>query len=111
MKGAGGRPMRGPGKQPGSGLGVGSAVAGNRREAGEEATSTGNLSKITGQKGSGPTRKNIENAASGSAISRRVNKQASNEFSYKMEEFIKRNDVPDGMKDGVKRYFSDLHRE
>jgi hypothetical protein len=26
-----------------------------------------------------------------------------------MEEFIKRNDVPDEMKDGVKRYFNDLH--
>jgi hypothetical protein len=52
----------------------------------------------------------IENSASGSAISQRRARKVNNEFSYKMEEFIERNDVPDGMKTGVKRYFSDLHK-
>jgi len=109
-QGKGGMRGAGKGKKPGVGAGVGSATAWNRREAGDELSAKGALNKISGQQGNGPSRKNIENATSGSAISKRVIKQTSNEFNYKMEEFIKRNDVPDEMKDGVKHYFSDLHQ-
>ncbi len=109
-QGKGGMPGAGKGKQPGVGAGIGSATAWNRRETGDELSAKGALNKIKGQQGSGPSQKNIENATSGSAISKRVVKQARNEFNYKMEEFIKRNDVPDEMKDGVKRYFSNLHQ-
>lgn len=115
MKGAGGKPGKGgmpgqgQGKTPGVGAGIGSATAWNRRESGSEVSAKGELNKISGRQGSGASQKKIESAASGSAISKRVRRQANNEFNYKMEEFIKRNDVPDAMKDGVKTYFSDLH--
>jgi tetratricopeptide (TPR) repeat protein len=108
-QGPAGMPVRGNGKKPGFGDGVGSDTARNRREATDEGSRRGKTVKITGQKGTGASRKNIEKASSGSALSKRVIKKTSNDFSYKMEEFIKRNDVPDEMKDGVKRYFNDLH--
>jgi tetratricopeptide (TPR) repeat protein len=111
MPGQVGIPGRGNGKKPGVGPGVGSATAWNRRESGDEISAKGKLSKISGQQGSGASRKKIESAASGSAVSRRVGKQTSDDFKYKVEEFIKRNDVPEGMKEGVKQYFNDLHKD
>jgi tetratricopeptide (TPR) repeat protein len=110
MKGQGGMPIKGQGMQVGSGAKVGSAVAKNSREQGDKLNAVGKERKLTGQKGRGASQKMIENSASGSAISQRRARKVNNEFSYKMEEFIERNDVPDGMKTGVKRYFSDLHK-
>lgn len=104
-----GMPGRGTGHKFNPGAGVSSTIAGNRRNGGDKTSASGQLTKITGQQGRGISQKTIANATSGSGVSRRVNRQIKAKFSYQMEAFIKRNDVPEAMKAGVKRYFSDLH--
>ena len=94
-----------------SGQGAGSAAQGNMDNK-DKTGKSGYMSKLTGRKNStGPGAKNTMDASLGQGVSRRETSDADRNFKYQLEEFFVRDDVPADMKNGVKKYFSELHAE
>ncbi|MES2705580.1 MAG: hypothetical protein V4726_03155 [Verrucomicrobiota bacterium] len=91
------------GKKPGDG------TIDSRREGGEEFSDNGQLTQIKGIKGTGPSLTQIEAADDGTGVSHRRGEARDRAFRKQYESFVTREDVPEGMKQGVKQYFESIH--
>lgn len=60
-------------------------------------------------KGSGPSAVQIQDAESGSGVSRVGVAERKRRFKYQVEGLVRREDVPEPLKAGVKKYFEDIH--
>ena len=91
-----------------NGLKAGSAKDGNFNRR-EKTGAAGALTGVRLQKGKGPTAVQVEDAESGSGISRVTVSERKREFKYQVEGLVRREDVPEPLKTGVKKYFEDIH--
>ncbi|MBS3735173.1 MAG: hypothetical protein KGY99_09655 [Phycisphaerae bacterium] len=71
---------------------------------------TGELTRLRGQLGSGPSRVAVEHAADGSGVSHLASAERDARFRAQVESFVHREDVPHTLTQGVKRYFELIHR-
>ncbi|MCF6312020.1 MAG: hypothetical protein L3J39_06175 [Verrucomicrobiales bacterium] len=98
-----------PGSKPGGKkAGVGSVES--RRDGMGEAFDQGELTQLSGTKGSGPSQSTVESADDGSGVSSRRTTAKRREFKKQLESFVQREDVPDDVKEGVKQYFMQIHQ-
>lgn len=91
------------GKKPGEGV--------DRNLTGQKDSLKDNsqFTQIKGQKGEGAGLVSIEDAASGTGVSRVQGKATKVEFKAQAESFMNREDIPDDLKGGVKNYFNSIH--
>ena len=82
-----------------------------RREETDELIDNGQTTQLKGIKGRGPSLVTVETADSGSGVSTRRAKDAQREFERQFESFVQREDVPEQVKQGVKRYFRIIHQD
>lgn len=96
-------------EKTGGGIGAGSVES--RRDAFNEGLMSGGpMSQLSGQKGQGPSESTVESADDGDGVSSRRQAAAEREFRQQIESFVRREDVPDDVKDGVKVYFERIHQ-
>jgi hypothetical protein len=101
---------KGQGQGKGKGIGDGIGPSGND-DPGTRRENAGVIAQIEGQKGKGPGDVRVAETGSGSGEIGRESRAAGGEARLQFEHFLRREDVPDGMKDGVKRYFETIHEE
>ncbi len=80
-----------------------------RRDQTDELVDNGQTTRLKGIKGQGPSLTTVESADSGSGVSTRRGKAKQREFRRQAESFVQREDVPEQVKQGVKRYFQIIH--
>lgn len=97
-----------PVNKPG-GKKAGSAVDDTEGAPSETALAAGPTEQLTGIKGQGPSQKTTESADDGSGTSGRIAVVKQREFRRSVESFVNREDVPAGVRRGVKRYFESIH--
>lgn len=100
----------GASNSPQNGAGIGSAASGNFNNTDREHGRDGYDTRLSGQKNnSGSSDKKVEESSygSGKATAGAVKKNV--EFKKQMENFIRREDVPDSMKGAVRKYFNSIH--
>ena len=93
----------------GKGKGIGAGIAGNFDNKNKDPDDKGYMTGLKGQKKGGSSRIKVEQAGSGYGVSRRSERKVKAQFKRRMESFISRDDVPPGMKSGVKEYFTIIH--
>jgi len=99
------------GKKPGTGLKAGDGVNRSRRDPSEKSPNTGNPEHLTGILNEGDSEKEILNASSGTGSrSGGGSKNSAAGYKHQLEAFVEREDVPEEMKFGVKKYFDKIHR-
>jgi hypothetical protein len=91
------------GKKPGS------STVESRRDAQDELVDNGQTQQLKGIKGTGESLTTIESAESGSGTSTRKGEARQRAFKRQFESFVAREDVPEQVKSGVKRYFEVIH--
>lgn len=91
------------GKNPGNG------VDRNFNGQKEGLKDNNQYTQIKGQKGEGAGLVSVEEAASGTGVSRVQGKAAKVDFKAQAESFMNREDIPDDLKGGVKNYFNSIH--
>jgi hypothetical protein len=91
------------------GLAPGAGTDRSKRKARDKAPNLGNVASHEGQKGVGPSITAVEEADSGTGISGRSGETKAREFRRQMESFVRRDDVPEDVKMGVKEYFERVH--
>ncbi|MEM1443972.1 MAG: hypothetical protein AAGF67_16610 [Verrucomicrobiota bacterium] len=96
-------------QSPGQGKGIGNGSVESRREGGDEFAQSGEMTQLQGQKGDGPSTSQVQAAESGDGVSSRRTGNQQREFQKQMESFVQREDIPDEVKEGVKRYFTRIH--
>ncbi|MEQ8847948.1 hypothetical protein [Botrimarina sp.] len=94
---------------PKSGKNAGAATVESRREGLAEALAAGPAEQLSGIKGDGPSQKSVESADEGSGVSGRTAVSRERRFRRSVESFVSREDVPAGVRQGVKRYFESIH--
>ena len=104
-----GTPMsRGRGRGD-SGETAGATNDDRRHKTSQNSLSTaGDLSKLNGKIGHGLSQKELARASSGNGVSRRLIRNNNRDFHRQLEELVKRHEVPENMKEGVKNYFNAL---
>ena len=109
--GKGGTPNIGNNPMAGQGKGIGVGTDESRRKERDKLTNNDQFADLKGQKGSGPSLTAVEDADSGTGISKR-NGAASKKRDYQrqLESFVRRDDVPEDVKSGVKEYFEKVHQ-
>lgn len=70
----------------------------------------GNTTLLTGQKNHGPSLTAVEDADSGTGVSRLTDRARRQNLQRQLEAFVAREDVPDDVKAGVKAYFENIHQ-
>ena len=65
--------------------------------------------QLKGLKGRGPSQTSVEAAADGFGVSVARDVDRDRTFQRQIESFVQREDVPDDVKTGVKRYFENIH--
>ncbi|MBN2161879.1 MAG: hypothetical protein JXR25_09525 [Pontiellaceae bacterium] len=116
MSGQGQRPgqgnspgSQGEGENPG-GLLAGEGVDRSRRPPGMSSPSEGQLDQLSGQLGEGESQKMIEDALSGTgSASGGGAERGTVDYKQQVEDFVRREDIPEEMKQGVKTYFKQIH--
>jgi hypothetical protein len=110
----------GQGNKPGQGQKPSDGKGGN--EAGEgvdrsvrtpefETSGASNLENLSGQIGEGESEKRIEDAASGSGTaSESGDENGQVGYERQVEAFVRREDIPEEMKHGVKTYFKNIQK-
>jgi len=91
------------GKKPGKG------TVESRRNERDELVDNGQNTQLQGIKGTGPSLTTIEAVEDGSGTSTRKGEARQREFKRQYESFVSREDVPEQVKSGVKRYFEVIH--
>ncbi|WDE97958.1 hypothetical protein PQO03_19205 [Lentisphaera profundi] len=97
------------GMQMAKGVGAGSQDSKNTTT---QTIDTAYDTQLKGQQGEGSSLTQIEQASSGTGISRTTdpsNKQI--EYKRQMESFIEQENIPEAMKSGVKEYFKRIHKD
>jgi hypothetical protein len=93
----------------GGGLKPGVGTDESKRKERDASPEVGNVASLEGQKGLGPSITAVEDADSGTGISNRSGETKTREFRRQMESFVRRDDVPEDVKMGVKEYFERVH--
>ena len=91
------------GKKPGKG------TVESRRSEQDELVDNGQTQQLKGIKGTGESLTTVEAAESGSGTSNRKGEARQRAFQRQYESFVAREDVPEQVKSGVKRYFEVIH--
>ena len=104
----------GNGNGPGDGSGDGGLEPGTGSSSNTNANindtrSTGDKSVLKGMKGQGSSINTTEAAADGSGSSSGSNTRLIQQYRHQAESFIRREDVPEAVKSGVKEYFESIH--
>lgn len=94
----------------GQGSGIGSSTTESRRESLAEALAPGPREQLSGIKSQGPSQKTVEAADDGSGVSGRAAVERERTFRRSVESFVSREDIPAGVRLGVKRYFESIHQ-
>jgi hypothetical protein len=92
-----------------NGKGVGSSDHGAIADRQASRDPRGQDARLTGQKGSGPSRVTIVDAASGSGARTLSGRARQEEFRRQVESLVRREDVPPSLKSGVKEYLERIH--
>lgn len=98
-----------PGNQPGGKqAGVGSIES--RRNERDELKDNGNRVEVKGQDNpEGPSTNSVETAESGSGVAGRANVAKEREFKQQYESLVRRDDIPESLKLGIREYFETVH--
>jgi len=94
----------------GQGQGIGQGSEKSRRKERDELKGNDQFKELKGQKGEGPSITAVEDADSGTGISRRTGEAKKRTFQRQLESFVRRDDVPEDVKLGVKEYFEKVHQ-
>jgi hypothetical protein len=95
--------------QPG-GLAPGRGSDSSRREQRDEFKDNGNMTQLKGQQNpDGPSSNSVESAESGGGIAGRANVAKQREFKQQLESLVRRDDIPESLKLGVREYFEKVH--
>ena len=89
--------------------GIGSQSDGRMSDRDSTEDARGLDTQLTGTKGEGPALVAVEDAASGDGVSTLRSRRTELEFRRQMESLVRREDVPEGLKEGVKNYFERIH--
>lgn len=81
----------------------------SQRDTADDFGDNGQYTKLKGLKGQGPSLTKTESADDGSGVSHRRSAAKNREFKKQFESFVGREDIPEGLKNGVKNYFTNIH--
>ncbi len=97
------------GNQPG-GQQAGTGSDSSRRDQRDEFKDNGNMAQLKGQQNAeGPSSSTVESAESGSGVAGRANVAKQREFKQQLESLVRRDDIPESLKLGVREYFEKVH--
>ena len=96
-----------PGSKPG-GKKAGNGSVESRRDGSDPLPFTTETMQLQGQKGQGPSDKTIEAADSGDRTGSRAAGARERTYQKQAESFVRREDVPAEVKEGVKNYFKTI---
>ena len=88
---------------------AGDGVDRNSNGQKSELTNNNQFTQIKGAKGEGKGIVAVEEAESGTGVSRIKGKTNKKDFKNQTESFMNREDIPDDLKGGVKNYFNSIH--
>lgn len=94
--------------KPGLKAGQGTQLSKNEMKTPE--LEAGQKSQIEAQKGEGRSQRSVEAASSGGGATSRVSQKKDVKYRHTMESLIKRDDIPENLKVGVKNYFTTIHQ-
>ena len=100
----------GSGDGSGQGDGIGSGSSSNTNANINNSPTTGDKSVLKGIKGQGPSVNTTEAASDGSGSSSGSKARLIEQYKHQAESFIRREDVSEAVKSGVKEYFENIHR-
>jgi len=100
----------GNGDGSGQGDGIGSGSSSNTNTNINNSPTTGEKSVLKGIKGQGPSVNTTEAASDGSGSSSGSKARLIEQYKHQAESFIRREDVSEAVKSGVKEYFENIHR-
>lgn len=82
----------------------------SRRNERDELKDNNNLAQLKGNPtGEGPSSNSVESAESGTGIAGRAGVDKAREFRRQMESLVRRDDIPEELKLGVREYFERVH--
>ncbi len=93
----------------GQGAGIGMGSSANTNADINNDPIEGQKSMLQGTKGSGPSAKTTETASDGSGSSGAGKAKLIEQYQRQAESFVRREDVSDAVKSGVKAYFENIH--
>jgi hypothetical protein len=97
------------GQQP-SGQKPGQGSVESRRNERDELKDNNNLAQLKGNPdGEGPSSNSVESAESGTGIAGRAGVDKQRDFRRQMESMVRRDDIPEELKLGVREYFERVH--
>ncbi|MCH7557041.1 MAG: hypothetical protein IIB56_06245 [Planctomycetes bacterium] len=108
--GSGSGKGNGNGDGSGQGGGIGSGSSSNTNANINNSPATGDKSVLKGIKGQGPSVNTTEAASDGSGSSSDSKARLIEQYKHQAESFIRREDVSEAVKSGVKEYFENIHR-
>ena len=94
----------------GQGGGIGSGSSSNTNANINNSPATGDKSVLKGIKGQGPSVNTTEAASDGSGSSSGSKARLIEQYKHQAESFIRREDVSEAVKSGVKEYFENIHK-
>lgn len=100
----------GNGEGSGQGDGIGSGSSSDTNANINNSPTTGDKSVLKGIKGQGPSVNTTEAASNGSGSSSSSKARLIEQYKHQAESFIRREDVSEAVKSGVKEYFENIHR-
>ena len=100
----------GSGDGSGQGDGIGSGSSSNTNTNINNSPATGDKSVLKGIKGQGPSVNTTEAASNGSGSSSGSKARLIEQYKHQAESFIRREDVSEAVKSGVKEYFENIHK-
>lgn len=80
------------------------------REQRDENIDNGQNTKLKGLKGNGPSLTQVQAADDGDGTATRRAEAKQRDFKRQFESFVDREDIPEDLKNGVKEYFTNIHR-
>ncbi|MEN1681159.1 MAG: hypothetical protein AAGJ46_16350 [Planctomycetota bacterium] len=92
-----------------NGRGIGASSNSAERDERDELVDNGQTEALKGIKGRGPSQTAVETADEGTGVSSRGAVARRREFQKQYESFVSREDVPEEVRSGVKRYFEAIH--
>ena len=99
-----------PSLSPKNGKGIGASSNLARRDDRDELLDNGQTESLKGIKGQGPSQTTVETADEGSGISGRTATSKQRDYRRQFESFVSREDVPEEVRVGVRRYFESIHQ-
>ena len=64
---------------------------------------------MSGTHGTGPSTTSVEEAGSGAGSGTAISEHQRQEYQRQLESFVRREDIPETVKAGVKAYFENIH--